>query len=353
MELIELKNQMKRDSNFELLRICCMLMIIGGHIIMIHRTFFDLWSFDFCISLFLRGAFAVAVNAFVLISGYFGIRFKWQRLLRLDMQTVFYSVTLLVVALLLGWHTIDVKKDFLLLFPILSKQYWFITCYAVLYLISPLLNQWSESMEKKKYTKLLVIGFLIIYLWPTISYLFNASPFIDDAGYGIINFIYLYMLGQYIHHLYVDKYATRTYWGGFFCSIVLLFGAQYGLSFLLGFEFTSWISYNTIFVFLGSICLFMAFGNMHFASSWINTLAKPCLAVYLIHLHPCIWGNFCEMIGLQSFHGWKYLMLIVLPVGIYLVCALIESMRMLIFRKVEDAFVSFIEQRMKAYPIRS
>ena len=156
------------------------------------------------------------------------------------------------------------------------------------------------------------------------------------------------MLGQYIHHRYVDKYSTPIYWGGYFCSMALLFLAQYGLSYLLDFEFTSWISYNTIFVFLGSICLFLAFKNMYFTSSWINTLAKPCLAVYLIHLHPCIWENFCEMIGVQSFHGWRYLLLVLLlPVFIYLVCALMESIRVWLFGKVEDSLITFIEKRIK------
>lgn len=338
----------KRNSCIELLRICCMLMIIGGHIIMAHRMSFDMMDADSIISLFLRGAFAVAVNTFVLISGYFGINFKWQRLVKLDIQTVFYSVMLLMVAIMLGWHTIEIKKDFLLLFPILSKQYWFITCYAVLYLISPLLNQWSNTLEKKRYERLLVIGFFIIYVWPTISFLFNASQFVNDAGYGIINFIYLYMLAQYIHHLYVDKYSTRIYWVGYFCSMMLLFLVQFGLSCLLGFEFTSWISYNTIFILGGSICLFLAFRKMHFASSWINALAKPCLAVYLIHFHPYIWGNFCEIIGIQSFYGWRYLMLIVLfPIVIYLACAFLESIRIFLFCKIEDSLILFMEKRMK------
>lgn len=339
-----------RASNFELLRICCMLMIIGGHIMMIHRTLFDLYSIDFCFSLFLRGAFAVAVNTFVLISGYFGIKFKWLRFWKLDMQTLFYTIALFVVAVLIGWHSIELKKDFLLLFPILSKQYWFITCYAVLYLISPLLNQWSASLEKRKFRRLLVWGFFIIYLWPTISFLFNATQFVDDAGFGIINFIYLYMLGQYLHRHYIDNYSARIYWIGYLISVCLLFLAQYSLSYILGFNFTSWMSYNTIFVLAGSIFIFLAFKSTHFSSSWVNNLAKPCLAVYLIHFHPCIWGNFCELIGVSSFHGWQYLLIIVfLPVIIYLICTIIEYARVLALGKVEDLFIVVVEKKLNAW----
>ena len=339
-------NLVQRSSNFELLRICCMLMIIGGHIIMVHQAPFNLQNMDFPLELFLRGAFAVAVNTFVLISGYFGIRYKWQRLFSLDMQAVFYSLTLLLIAILLGWHTIDIKRDFLLFFPILSKQYWFITCYAVLYLISPLLNQWSNSLEKKNYRRLLLVGFIILYLWPTIGFLLNAPLFIEDAGYGIINFIYLYMLGQYIRYKYVDDQKVYKYCIGYTLSVFTLFLSQYGVSYLLGFEFSAWISYNTIFIFAGALFLFLVFKNVKISSAWINALAKPCLAVYFIHLHPFIWKPFCEMIGVSSFHGWRYLVLVLmLPIVIYLFCAAIEYLRILMFGKIEESFVTFIESK--------
>lgn len=333
-----------RNSSFELLRICCMLMIIAGHIIIVHQTRFDLQSWDFGMDLFLQGAFAVAVNVFVLISGFWGIKFKWQRFLKLDIQTLYYSVTLLILAAMLGWHSIDVKKDFLFLFPILSKQYWFITCYAVLYLISPLLNHWAKSLEKGKYGRLLWGGFFLVYVWSTISFLFNAAQFVNDAGYGIINFIYLYMLGRYLHYHYIERYSVKRYLSGYICSVVLLFCVQYGLSYSLGFEFTALMSYNTIFVFWGSVFLFLMFKNMHFSSSWVNLFAKPCLAVYLLHMHPYIWYNFVEIINVRSFCGWHYLLLIVLaPITIYMVCAVIESIRVMLFGKIEDFLLICIE----------
>lgn len=337
MSLLNNEEMEKRNSSFEMLRIICMLMIIGGHVIMKHHTEFDLHSTDYSISLFFRGAFAVAVNAFVLISGYFGIKFKWQRLIRLDIQTLFYSIALLIVSVSLGWHAINPQKDFLLLFPVLSKQYWFITCYVILYIISPLLNRWGASLNKKEYRSLLIVGCTIIYVWPTLSYLVNAPQFIGDAGYGIINFMYLYMLGYYLRCHYDDIYSVRYYWGGYFAMVTLLFIAQYGLSYILGFEFTSWISYNSLFVFGGAIFIFLSFKNLTFQSSFVNNLARPCLAVYLIHLHPCVWSAFCESINLNTFHGILYFALIfAIPVVVYLVCILVESCRLKLFCRLEE-----------------
>ena len=63
-----------RKSNIELLRIVCMLMIICGHIMGEHKTTYDLTSFDELIKLFVLSVVTVAVDTFVLISGYFGIK---------------------------------------------------------------------------------------------------------------------------------------------------------------------------------------------------------------------------------------------------------------------------------------
>lgn len=316
---------MKRNSNFEFLRIVCMLMIIGGHIILAHDTMYSLSNPDEIINLLLMPFFYVHVNCFILISGYFGIRFKPERLFSMASQTVFYSVGLTLFAIILGWHVIVPKTDILRLFPILFKQYWFITCYVVLYIISPLLNKWVDSMEKSEYCRILIVGFVIIYVWPTLSFLVNAPQFINDSGYGIINFAYLYLLGRYLRVHFVDNRPSVTYWGGYFFSAMGLFLCQYALSWLLGFEFTSWQSYNTVFIFIGSVCFFMAFKSINIHSQVINYCAKPCLAVYIIHLHPDVWDVVTYKIGLSTFHGVSYLIIVImLPFAIYLACAVIE-----------------------------
>ena len=248
-----------RRSNFELLRIVCMLMIIGGHIIKVHTTPYSLQNPDELIKLFFWGSFCIAVNAFVLISGYFGIKFKIERMASLALQVFFYSVGLSLLSICIGWHTFSPKTDILRLFPILTKQYWFVTCYVVLYVISPLLNKWATAMQKAEYKRLLIVGFFLLYVWPTINFLVNAPQFIDDAGYGIINFSYLYMLGYYVRHHYIEHHSASWYWGGYFLVVVMLFLCQAGLSSVLGFEFTSWFSYNTVFIYIGAIFFFMAF----------------------------------------------------------------------------------------------
>ena len=332
-----------RLSNFELLRICCMLMIISGHLIYKHETIYTLNNNEEITKLLGLSFFSVAVNAFVLISGFFGLSFKKEKLIRLMFQTLIYSVSLSFISIVIGWHALVDYRNLFALFPILTKQYWFITSYIVLFVISPWLNKWIECFDRYDYKKFLLLGLMIIYVWPTISYLLNAEQFIGDSGFGIINFSYLYMLGRYIKIYYTEKYSSSQYFCGFLLSSIVLFIGQLCFSWLLGFEFTSWFSYNTIFVFVGSFCLFMTFKNMKFNSSFVNFWAKPCLAVYLIHFNPFIWEGFCKSLGVPNIHGFRYyVILICLPLLIYIICAIIEYGRLKLLSNLENKIVAVL-----------
>lgn len=337
-----------RQSNIELLRIICMILIVTGHIIKVHGRTSDLSDGDEIIKLIGISFTSVATNTFVLISGYFGLNFKIERLIRLVFQTLFYSLVLLSISIIIGWHSFDLKKDIFALFPILTKQYWFVTCYIILYVISPWLNLSIKHMDKKMYLQSLIIGFVIIYLWPTFSYLFNTAQFIGDSGYGIVNFSFLYILGRYLNLHHVQKHSSSFYFNLYFICCISLFICQYSLSWILGFEFTSWISYNTVFILFGALCLFEAFRNVKLQSNIINYFAKPCLAVYLIHLNPYIWNSFCKSIGVSNYHGFHYVLLLLsLPIIIYVTCAIIDLCRIKITNKLEETIISFLHTTSK------
>ena len=99
-----------RQSNLELLRICCMLMIVAGHIILYHKTPHLLTNNEEILKLLGMSFFSVAVNSFVLISGYFGIKFKTDRFLHLIIQIFSYSVILMCLSVAIDWHTFNIKQ---------------------------------------------------------------------------------------------------------------------------------------------------------------------------------------------------------------------------------------------------
>lgn len=131
-----IQNMGGRNSNFELLRIICMLFIVCGHIIMARQDMF-VGTSSWYIGQFVYPFVIVAVDVFVLISGYFGIKLKVSKLLRLNTMVTFYSVALLLLAIYCLDYSFHPRKDWMYLFPVLTKKYWFITIYFGLCLCSP------------------------------------------------------------------------------------------------------------------------------------------------------------------------------------------------------------------------
>lgn len=334
-----------RESNFELLRIICMLLIIWGHLTNKYLVSEPILGLNYIETHFLKSFTTVAVNVFVLISGYFSISFKLPRILKLGQLTWFYSVTLLILTVSSGWHSIN-YYDITFFVPIFSKKYWFITIYIILYILSPCLNKLALSISKNHFKSILFIGFFIIYVWHTLSFILNFNRPIDDAGYGIPNFIYLYLLGRYIKlhgNIYTIKQNILLL---YFIICMSLFTFQLTYSIILGFSFTALFSYNTIFVFLGSVALFLFFAKLNIGyNSFINKWAKYCLAVYVIHTNADFFAKLYEFSQVSQIPPiWFIPYSLLISTIMYFAFALVEQVRLYFFDKIENIMNNRIMQ---------
>lgn len=103
----------------------------------------------------------------------------------------------------------------------------------------------------------------MFYFIATICFLINANQIVMDAGYGIVNFVYLYCFGYYIRNYYDDTHNTILYIGIYFFACSGTYIVNLIMSEIVGFYFDSMISYNTIFTLSGSVGLFMWFKQLH------------------------------------------------------------------------------------------
>lgn len=318
----------KRSSSFELLRIVCMLFIICGHIVMVHE-YGEFEDSSWYIGQVVRPFCMVAVNVFVLISGYFGIKLNTKKLWKLNWMVTFYCVVFLLMGYAMGFHGFEARKDWMQLVPVVTKQYWFITVYFALCLVSPFLNKMVEVLEKEMYKKLLLTCFALFVVLPTFAVILNFKTITLDSGYGLINFMFLYLLGRYLRLHFTPTWSKYKYLLAYFCSMSIMAAFQILYSKLLGFDFDALISYDTLFTFTGAVCLFLYFQQLRFTSKLINALAAPCLAVYVIHINPIIFHPlFEDVLKVKGYNGVSYIAeLIVLPFVIYAVCAAIEILR--------------------------
>ena len=96
------KNEHVRDSNMELLRIIAMLLVMVVHVdfrALGIPVFEEVQTNPFSSSFrFLTESFSfISVNVFVLLSGWYGIKFKLDRLWEFLFQVFFFSIFLFVV----------------------------------------------------------------------------------------------------------------------------------------------------------------------------------------------------------------------------------------------------------------
>ncbi len=237
-------------------------------------------------------------------------------------------------------ETIELAASFSPIKPcicsVLTKKYWFITVYFALCLLAPALNAFVEKVDRVLLRKTIWISVCLFVGVPTLGYLLNFNAVVEDAGYGIMSFCLLYLIGRYFR-LYdtLSRYSRMSYLLIYVACMVGCGLFQLAYSHLLGFPFTSFISYNTIFIFVGSLALFGFFSKLDIGSSrCINWLSSFCLCSYVIHLHPLTFPwIFGEILHVPEMEGWAYIGAIFgLPFLVYAVCAVIETVRRLCFR---------------------
>ena len=151
--------------NFELLRIISMLMIIAHHMILHSNLIYynDYGIKKVIVSFVLYGG-KIGVILFILISGYYMIesKFKINKLLKLWIEIFFYSVGIEIFFILIMKKEFSISNIIKSFIPISNNNYWFMTSYFAMYLISPFINKIIKSNDTDKNRKILIIWFIIL-----------------------------------------------------------------------------------------------------------------------------------------------------------------------------------------------
>lgn len=266
---------LNRNSSIELLRIVCILSILAMHIYG-NIAYNELSEFNKLLVYPINiGNFAV--STFILISGYYGIKFKGFRFVQLILLTTLYSIIVYFFN-----HGFNFGLDFIkacLTIPLYKN--WFIICYLFLMLSAPYIDILLNNMEKRQFQCFLVTFFVGFSLLPT---MFNTPYYTILYGGGkcLIYMLYVYMIGRYIR-LYGDKCISRN------SSLVIFLLSSLILCLLniiVGSLFNKKCMIYSLdcspFILLSSIAIFFFFKSMNFYSKTINYIASSVLAVYLL-----------------------------------------------------------------------
>lgn len=225
----------------------------------------------------------VGVNVFVLISGWFGIRPNKKSFLRFYLMCAFYAGVLYLIDLYARGSHINRWCLYNTIFPISHNPgWWFVPCYLMLYLLSPLLNKAIDNMGRKE--MLMVLAVLMII---NVYFGFYRQMGVNKNGYNLNNFIFLYFIGRILSRSGISKNKRiRVYAGGGFVIGSLILGTLWLLNetcwhsinpFLLCVEY-----YNHPLLIVNSVALLLLFSGISFHSRLVNWMASSSFAVYLI-----------------------------------------------------------------------
>ena len=279
--LIEKKsNRPQRNSSIELYRIVATFAVLIVHF---NGWFVGDWPLpEYDISnptLFRTGQLVfealsiICVNMFVIISGYFGIKLKLSSIIKLCIYLALIYVPLYLIRFV-STHEF-ILSDFLEKCFVISYAGYFIQCYFMLMILSPVLNAFIEKYGKKSLKWVLLFWGLEFWF----SCIMDVEELGYNHGFSVIHFVLMYMIARCIR-LYEDDVKKIKQWIwvlGYLVSTSVII-----LSHIVGIKWC-WDYSNPIVVF-SSVCTFLPFLYKTYYNKVINWIASGTLAVYIIHV---------------------------------------------------------------------
>ena len=333
-----------RSSRFELLRIVAMLLILGLHYCMYGCSNGIYISDGFMTSIpaLILGSWGTAgVGCFFLMNGYFAVGkeklFKTQKFVSLLFEIELYVVILyLIGCFIINNDVFSIKTLIITLGTPVFMNYWYITVYLLLYMVSPFLQKTVTALDKVSYRKCIIVLTVII---PVYKFLFSGAP-VDYFVYSI----YMWMIGYYIGKYYSDvkcRKAARALGIIFLVVIIILLGC-YAMENLTGYDTTAILSkirgIISPFQVMVSLWLFLSFKDMEVKDiPLINKFATSTLAVYLIHMNSHVreflFRNILQAEIAES-SPLFIIFMIFSCVLVYLLFSLLDFVRIWMFSKV-------------------
>lgn len=221
----------------------------------------------------IKAVVIICVNMFVIISGYFGIRLKLSSILKLCIYLALIYIPLYIVKCISDHEfvlTVFIERCF-----VISYAGYFIQCYFMLMILSPVINAFIDKYGRDCLKWVLV--FWGLEFW------FDCIMEVEELGYNrgfsVIHFVLMYMIARCIKLYENDiKKIRPMIWvlGYLFLTLVII------VSHIIGIKWC-W-NYSNPVVVLSATCSFLPFLYKTYYNKVINWIASGSLAVYIIHV---------------------------------------------------------------------
>jgi len=335
---------LKRNSGIELLRILAMFMVMFTHANFLSGTISlpdfsgnELnisYLFYACIVLLLQSITTPAVDVFVLISGYFGIRYSGRKLASLLFTVFFFlAVTFACKQFYMGGADLwsDLPK---LLFW--GSSYWFVYAYILLFVLSPFIEAGIKVLTERAFRLFLILFFAMVFVY---GWVYPAPGLGFEQGHTTISFIGLYLLGRYVR-LHPAKKASHDVLA--YVSVIVSTTLMSFIALRYGQIEIVWRlqSYCAPLIVMEAVLLLRIFSNLDFCNKGVNLLAISSFSVYLLH------GSFFTVAELyvaplRCFHeqhanAFYWIFVLLFAILWYFMAFLLDRGRIYLWNKIEN-----------------
>ena len=253
-----------------------------------------------------------AVNCYGLISGYVGVqrRFRYSGALALWLRVAFYTLGITAVFACLMPGSVNGDRVLRAFFPMLFRQYWYVTAYFGMCLFIPFFNLLLNRLSKGQLRLLALSIVLVFSVLPTLR---QKDVFLTDNGYSVLWLSCLYLLGGVLRLCGRQTSRHPAYRGAIYAGCVL----------------ATWLVRLALVLCFAELNIGPRFGR------FIESVSPLAFSVYLIHAHPLIWEHW--LAGRFAFLADKPPLSLAAGVlgaafGIYAVCSLADLLRACLFR---------------------
>lgn len=348
-------NQLRkeRQANFELLRILAMFMVVALHYMLKGGIAIPMSKNGSAMNLlaWLLEAFCiVAVNVYVLISGYFLVEANWslKKLVKLVLQILFYALLVPIVCLVMGVGDVSswsIYQWVSVILPLQMEHYWFATAYVLLYIGMPLFAAGVKALSQKQLETLICLYLVFYSFWKSLSPILLAT---DHYGYDFGWFLCLFLVAAYIRLYGISWLNTKN--KALICYVLSVIGV-FAISALAGFVCRKTgkleyfmdmpYCYNHILTLLGAIGLFVTFTYIKLPagklSSLVCKIAPYTFGVYLLHENIAIKLIWPTWFGVEQVAGslWFVPHMLITVVVVFAVGILVDVVRSWLFQLVK------------------
>ena len=340
-------NNRKRQSNFELLRIVSMLMIVAYHLY-IHGVYrIGVVSFDthtwflentvnkFFSLLFIPGG-EIGVGIFFMLTGYFLCEKDSVHFSRVVIRAVFYSLIsiLISVAIIMYRGGAAPTSDFIgnllryVFFPVFEGNWWFASAYLFLLMLVPFLNVFLRGENR------LIIVF--------ICYLYVASVLIGAPHFDVIKAVFFYTMGALFKSRRLKHNSKQIFLFVFLFFVIWLFIVFLNVGLLLHHNKMMQkllpFAISAFLVPAGVWLLFQIFSSMDIGyNEAVNKIASTTFGVYLLHdskvVRHILWNPILKIADWQIYQSFFPIIALFEVFALFMICSIVDFMYQRVFEK--------------------